>query len=309
MRRAERSSRQACGIPSLSLALAVLFAVGTVNAADLQLHHIHGLALTPGEPVTLYIATHAGLVKGTNDRDWQFVGDDRADFMGFTVHSTVPGLMVASGHPAEGSHGPNPRGIIVSRDAGRTWRPLALEGRADFHALTLSGADGDTLYGWNVGSNPGLYRVSLQNGTWSPVEARGLGEVYALSAHPTERDTVVAGTRSGLLVSRDGGRSWEPLAGALQGVQVTAVAFGSESPPMLYAYAVHEELGLVKSPDGATWIPTGVFLGRADAVSHIVVHRTGTVYLATFRSHISRSTDGGRSWAPLFQQGRPVQSR
>ncbi|MBI4608795.1 MAG: hypothetical protein HY726_07305 [Candidatus Rokubacteria bacterium] len=263
-----------------------------------------------GDARVIYIATHAGLVTGIHDKEWQYVGDDRSDFMGFTVHPTVPGLMVASGHPAEGSHSPNPRGVIVSRDGGRTWRPLVLEGVADFHALTLSPVDGDTLYGWNVGRNPGLYRVSLRNGAWKRKEARGLAEIYSLAAHPAERDTVAAGTRSGLLVSRDGGRSWDHLGNALRGVPVTAVGFHPESAKVLLAYAAHPSLGLVQSMDGGlTWTSLGMFLGREDAVSHIAFHRTpGKLYLATFGSDVYRSTDDGRRWERLIQGGRPVKS-
>ncbi len=302
------------GVPRVRLvsaALGVLLAVGTAEPAALQLHHIHGLAVDPADPAVVYIATHAGLVKGVQDREWQFVGDDRSDFMGFTGHPTVPGLMVASGHPAEDSHGPNPRGVIVSRDGGRTWRPLALEGVADFHVLTLSRTDGDTLYGWNVVRNPGLYRVSRRNGGWKRLEARGLTDVFSLAAHPTERDTLLAGTRFGLLASRDGGQSWADLGSALRGVPVTAIAFHPEKPEALMAYAVHPELGLIQSRDGGrTWASLGMFLGREDAVSHIAFHRApGRIYLATFGSDLYRSTDGGRRWEHLFERGRPVQSR
>jgi len=297
-------------LPFVSVVLGVLLVVWKAEPGGLQLHHIHGLAVDPRDAAIVYIATHAGLVKGTQDKDWQFVGDDRSDFMGFTIHPTVPGLMVASGHPAEGSYSPNPRGVIVSRDGGRTWRPLTLEGAADFHALTLSRADGDTLYGWNVGSNPGLYRVSLRNGTWKRVEARGLGEVFSLAAHPRERETVVAGTRSGLLVSRDSGQSWVPLGSTVRGVPVTAVAFNPENPQVLLAYAVRPELGLVQSVDGGlSWAALGLFLGREDAVSHVAFSRPpSTIYLATFSSDIYRS-DAAGSWQRLIQRGRPVQSR
>lgn len=296
------------GLASVLALVTALLTIEQAVPAGLQLHHIHGLAVDPGNPATVYVATHAGLVKGTQDRDWQFVGEDRSDFMGFTVHPKVQGLLVASGHPAEASPSPNPRGVIVSRDGGRTWRPLALEGTADFHALTLSRADGDTLYGWNVGRNPGLYRVSLQSGFWRRVEVRGLGEVFSLDAHPVERETVVAGTRSGLLVSRDGGQSWDQLGSALRGVPVTAVSLHPKNPRVLLAYAVRPEVGLVQSVDGGlTWASLGMFLGSADAVSHIALSRApDIIYLATFSSDVYRSADGGQQWQRLIQRGRPV---
>lgn len=288
-----------------------LVAAGPTESAGLTLHHIHGLAVDPGDPAVLYIATHAGLVKGIRGRDWQFVGDDRSDFMGFTVHPTAPGLMVASGHPAPGIPAPNPRGVIVSRDGGRAWRPLALEGVADFHALTLSPADGDTLYGWSVGRSPGLYRVSLRHGTWTRLEARGLEEVFSLQAHPQEAETVLAGTTSGLQVSRDGGRTWGALGNALKGVAITSVAFQPDNPRILLAYAARQHLGLIESRDGGlTWSPLGLFLGDEDAVSHIALPReSATTYLATFRSDLYRSSGGTGQWQRLFQRGRLVQGR
>lgn len=311
---AQAGGTRSQAVQGLVLVVALMTALLPVEQAvpaAIQLHHIHGLAVDPSDPASVYVATHAGLVKGTRDRDWQFVGADRSDFMGFTVHPKVEGLLVASGHPVEGSPSPNPRGVIVSRDGGRTWRPLNLEGIADFHALTLSRADGDTLYGWNGGRNPGLYRVSLQSGAWRRVEARGLGEVFSLGAHAVERETVVAGTQGGLLVSRDGGQSWDHLGSALRGVPVTALALDPENPQVLFAYAVRPDLGLIQSVDGGlTWSSLGWFLGREDAVSHIALSRPpGTIYLATFGSDLYRSPDGGRRWQRLIQGGRPIQSR
>lgn len=294
----------------LSVAVGFLLAVAR-SGTGLELHHIHGLATDPAEAGVIYIATHAGLVRGTAEGDWQFVGADRSDFMGFTVHPGVAGLMVASGHPAPGAPGPNPRGVILSRDGGRSWQPVTLEGIADFHALALSPADGDTLYGWNVARDPGLYRVSLRNGAWRRIEARGLSEVFSLSAHPRERETVMAGTRSGLMVSRDGGRSWEYLGSALRGVPVTATAFHPEEPQVLLAYAVHPQMGLMRSADGGrTWGSLGLFLGKDDAVSHIAVARgAGAIYAASFASSLYRWAAPDGRWAPLFQHGRPVRSR
>lgn len=305
-----RRSRNLRALGVVSMVAGVLLAAAGPGFG-LQLHHIHGLAVTPGDPAVMYIATHAGLVKGIGATDWQFVGDDRSDFMGFTLHPAHPDLMVASGHPAEGSHDANPRGVIVSRDGGRTWRPLTLQGRADFHVLALSPADGDTLYGWNVGRDAGLYRVSLRDGAWKRVGARGLGEVFSLAAHPAERETLVAGTRDGLLISRDGGQSWEHLGRSLHGIPVTAVGFSPQGPHILLAYAVHPELGLIRSGDGGrTWRPLGLFLGREDAVSHIAVHAdSGTIYLATFRSDVYRSTPGGGQWERLIARGRPARSQ
>lgn len=68
-RSAQAPRRQARGIRGLAFALAllgVLLAVEQTEPGGLQLHHIHGLAVDPGDVASIYIATHAGLVKGTH---------------------------------------------------------------------------------------------------------------------------------------------------------------------------------------------------------------------------------------------------
>jgi hypothetical protein len=141
-------------------------------------------------------------------------------------------------------------GLLVSRDGGRTWQPLALRGQVDFHAMTIS-ADGGTLYGWNVMGSPGLYRVSAKDGTWKRLDAVGLRDVLSLAGHPTEPESLLAGTRSGLLVSRDGGNTWTSATRQLDGVSVTAAAYSPKDPRRLYAYAVRQDLGFLTSSDGS----------------------------------------------------------
>lgn len=272
-----------------------------------QLHHIHGLAVDPRDPRLLYIATHEGLIRFGGEKQWELVGEDRSDFMGFTLDSKS-GVMYASGHPSSSSHRPNPMGVIVSQDGGQSWQPLTLEGAADLHAMTLS-ADGMTLYGWNVMGLPGLYRISAKDGTWTRIEATGLIGVFSLTAHPNQKATLLAGTRSGLLASRDGGKSWAPLSQTLAGVPVTAVAYHLHDPQILYAYAMREGLGFLRSADGGkTWTPTGFFLGKGDAVAVLAVSpgKGEVLYLSTFSSDLYKSMDGGRSWKPLAEQGKPV---
>ncbi|MGH7408794.1 MAG: F510_1955 family glycosylhydrolase, partial [Candidatus Methylomirabilales bacterium] len=209
---------------------------GLASAAPggvVQFHHIHGLAVDPKDPNVLFVATHGGLLRVIQDRQWEWVGEARHDYMGFTHHPREQGTVFVSGHPQGGAL-PNPMGLLVSRTGGRTWQPLALRGQVDFHAMTIS-ADGGILYGWNVMGSPGLYRVSAKDGAWTRVDAAGLRDVLSLAAHPREPESLLAGTRSGLLVSRDGGTIWTSVAPRLEGVPVTAVAYAPKDPNRLYA--------------------------------------------------------------------------
>lgn len=197
-----------------------------------QFQHIHGLAVDPKDPDVLFVATHGGLLRVMRDRQWEWIGEARHDYMGFTHHPQTQGTVFVSGHP-QGAGLPNPMGLLVSRDGGRTWQPLALRGQADFHAMTIS-ADGGTLYGWNVMGSPGLYRVSAKNGTWTRADAAGLRDVFSLAGHPKEPESLLAATRSGLLVSRDGGNTWTTATRQLEGVSVTAAAYSPKDPHRLY---------------------------------------------------------------------------
>jgi len=273
-----------------------------------ELHHIHGLAVDPHDPSIVYIATHGGLVRLVEGQHWEHVGEGRSDLMGFTIHPSERGVMFVSGHPDHSSHLPNPIGVMVSRDGGQSWQPLALAGKVDLHAMTIS-ADGQTLYGWNVAGSPGLYRISVRDSNWSLVDSKGLQDVFSLAAHPARSNTLLAGTREGLVISRDGGRTWVPMSDALSGIAVTGVAFHPKDHRVLYAYAVRPDLGVIKTEDGgARWKSIGFFVGEKDAVNVFAIspHDPNTIYASTFGSDLYRSQDAGLRWEPLAKQGRPV---
>jgi len=274
-----------------------------------HLHHVHGMAVDPKDPSVLYVATHGGLIRVKDGRRWSYVGADRSDFMGFTMPADGSGAIFVSGHPDLQSNRPNPMGVLLSRDGGRTWKPVALEGAADMHAMTFSKLE-NALYGWNVmGRNTGLYRVSPAGGKAARLEAGGLESVYSLAAHPAERGRLLAGTSHGLMGSTDGGATWAAVPGALAGILVTAVAYHPTDGARVYAYGFKDGLGFVRSTDGGkTWKATEFLLSDRDGVVVIApsLHAADTVFVATAGGDILRSDNGGTTWAPLAKAGRPV---
>jgi photosystem II stability/assembly factor-like uncharacterized protein len=274
-----------------------------------QLHHVHGMAVDPKDPRVLYVATHGGLIRLTDSKQWSYVGEDRSDYMGFTMHPEVKGVIFVSGHPDLQSNRPNPMGVLMSRDGGRTWKTVALEGAADMHAMTFSRPEA-ALYGWNVaGKAPGLYRVNVERGKSQRLEARGLQQVLALAAHPREKGRLLAGTTQGLMASAGGGTAWEAVPGALAGVPVTALAYHPGDARRVYAYGFKASLGFVRSADGGkTWKATGFLLPDRDGVVVIAPspHAPDTVFIATAGGDILRSEDAGATWTPLAKAGRPT---
>lgn len=229
------------------------------------------------------------------------------DHMGFLVHPQRAGVLLTSGHPGPRDRRPDPLGVEVSQDGGRTWHPLALSGEADFHAMAQSPSHPDVLYGWNVVGRMGLYRSRDGGRSWTYLGERGLGRVFSLTVHPQDVELVYAATAYGLLLSHDGGESWQPVPGPLARTPATALAFHPRDPRWAYAYATPADLGLLRSPDGGrTWIPLGLFLGEQDAVGLPALHpsEAKVLYLSTLSASLYRSVDGGRTRQVLVSGGR-----
>ncbi len=118
-------------------------------------------------------------------------------------------------------------GLIISERDGRSW-VKTLPGR---HVTCVIAREGVIL----AGTTDGIFRSDDLGGAW--VEAsRGLRDrrVDWLAYHPDISDLELTGTGAGIFVSRDGARSWRPLAeltgaeldwkGPLESGTVTAVA-------------------------------------------------------------------------------------
>jgi photosystem II stability/assembly factor-like uncharacterized protein len=287
---------------------AVLLLVTVVTAAPpAEVHHIHGLAFDRRDPNILYIATHTGLVRVGPDGVPAPVSVQPFDFMGFTAHPSDSALMFASGHPDIPTYQRERvgnLGLLLSRDGGRTWQSVALMGRADFHALTYSPAEGGLLFGWTVVDGPALYRISVGSWTAERVSARGLSEVLSLTASPEPTGRLLAGTRSGLLRSLDAGRSWLPLSAFRASGAVPAVAFHTTDPQRVYAFAVNAGL-LASDNAGDRWRATVQPKVDGPAVA-LAVGPGQHVAVATANADVSRSANDGREWQPVLIRGRPA---
>lgn len=277
-----------------------------------EVHHIHGLALDRTDPEVLYIATHTGLVRLRPNAAPEWVGSQRFDLMGFTADPLKADLVYASGHPDLDTYqrdGVGNLGLLVSRDGGKTWQAVALKGDADFHALTYSPREGGQLYGWSVAGQQGLHRISITTWANERLPAGGLSGVLSLSASPDPAGSLLAGTRAGLMVSRDGGVTWAPVTTVPAGVPVTVVAHHVRDPRLVYAYVARSDLGLLRSRDGgATWEPTGFIADARTPVVAVAIGPGNHVAIATTRADVLRSRDGGRTWQRLLEQGRVAAS-
>jgi hypothetical protein len=240
--------------------------------------HVHGLGINPADGA-LFIATHTGLWRVPLDSDRAARVTNRAqDTMGFTV--VGPDVFLGSGHPDVRENLPPLLGLIESRDAGKSWRPISLLGQADFHVLR---SKGDRVYGFD--SSNGRLMLSADRGrTWTQREPPGA--LLDLAVDPSQPRHFVASGERGLLSSDDQGRTWRQL-----GQEVGLLAW--PKPGGLYLV---DQAGTVSlsSDRGSTWKNVGSVGGQPAAL----MARTDTeLFVALHDGRIMRSTDGGKSWA------------
>jgi hypothetical protein len=249
--------------------------------------HIHGVAFDTRHPGELLLATHYGIYRTEGESLVRVVSEDGSDYMGFTTNPAHPNMLLASGHPASGGN----LGVLVSEDGGITWsqRSRGASDTVDFHAMTVSRADSDTMYGLY-----GAIQVSRDGGMTWQVSGPAPDRTIDLAASAVDADTLYAGTVTGLAVSADAGASWQMWGEA---VPMTMVETGSDGR----IYAFYAGLGLVTAmPDATEWRLVNGELGAHD-FRHLAVDPLDGQHLVavTQDSLVLESRDGGTSWKPF----------
>jgi len=238
--------------------------------------HVHGLGFNPGDGA-VFMATHSGLWRwepGT--RRMAPVGRLRRDIMGFTVLG--PDRFLASGHPAPGERGPPFLGLVESRDAGATWTPKSLYGRADLHIIRPAGR---RLYAVDS-ANGALLSTTDDGRSWRVRPPPG--SLLDLAVHPREPDHLLAVTDSGLQRSTDAGRTWRPL-----GDRVGVLAW--TAPHELYLVDRNGTVAI--SADGGRSFER---LGAIEGAPVAIAYDAERLFVVVEDATIWESRDDGRSW-------------
>lgn len=286
----------------LASVTALLTATGTFAQSNVTLTHVHGLVYSP-DGKQLIVPSHHGLAVYAEGR-WSTAPGPRHDYMGLAATRT---RLYSSGHPAPGSALVDPFGLIRSRDGGKTWDRLGLEGESDFHSLAAAW-NTNVVYVWNPRPNsrmpqPGLYHTPNEGLRWQHAAASGLaGKLHAIAVHPDDEKTVAAATSSGIYLSPDSGASFKPIAQE----QGLAVFFDLDGQHLWYgSYAAAPRLARVALASGER---AAVVLPRLDrdAVAHIAQNPVARseYAIATLERSIYLSRDAGQSWLQIANRGR-----
>ena len=263
-----------------------------VPVADLSKKtHIHGIAVDSRDTSRVYLATHHGFFVVDRGGTATRLSQSRDDFMGFTPDPGNPSVFYASGHPAGGGN----LGVIMSSDGGRTWRQIAegVDGPVDFHQMDVSKAEPTTIYGVY-----GNLQVSKDGGrTWGLAGPAPDG-LIGLAASAKDAGTLYAATRNGLLISRNGGKSWQAAYILRRPVSMVETAADGD----VYAFVVGT--GLIRTTEPSlNWRVVSNSFSNA-YVLHLAVDPTDkdNLYVVTHQGEVLASEDGGQTWAALDDQ-------
>lgn len=291
-------------IHAMQFLITLLVATATVHAQPaVTLMHVHGLAYS-ADGKRLMIPSHDGLAVYENGR-WAKAPGPQHDYMGF---SATAKHLYSSGHPAHGTGFVNPFGLIRSRDGGKTWDKLGLEGEIDFHLLA-TGWNTNAIYVWNPAPSsrmrkPGLHFTMNDGLAWKPAQAAGIeGEPRALAVHPDNAATVALASSKGVYLSRDSGGRFTAIGDRGEGL---AVFFDLEGNRLWYgAFDGQPRLAHVPLDGGAA---TQVRLPALpeDAVAYIAQNPAARneYAFASFGKSVYVSKDVGRNWSQIADRGK-----
>ena len=239
--------------------------------------HVHGLGTNPQDGA-LFIATHTGLFRlGPREAKATRVAGRYQDTMGFTV--VGPDRFLGSGHPDGREQAPSFLGLIRSGDAGKTWQPVSLRGKADFHVLEAART---RVYGFGSDweTRRSQFLVSDDGGrTW---EERDVPEpLISLALDPSDPDRLFASGAEALYESRDAGRSWTERDGK-------PGLLGWREDGLVVVTTAGD---VALSEDGRRWRNGGSVGGQPAAFEA----EEDALYVALHDGVIKRSVDG-RAW-------------
>jgi photosystem II stability/assembly factor-like uncharacterized protein len=164
----------------------------------------------------------------------------------------------------------------------------------DFMGFTPHPSDPSILYASGHpagGGNLGFIASEDGGRSWTQL-AEGVGgpvDFHQMDVSPADPRTLYGAYAGSLQVSRDGGRSWEVVGPAPEGLIDLAVS--SKAPSTLYAAT---QGGLLKSEDGGRSWQDAYLLRRPVSMVHVT--REGEVFAFVVGTGLIRTTEPTLSW-------------
>lgn len=262
-----------------------------------EMRGFHSVAIDPRSAETIYVGTsHLPWKTLDGGRNWQLAGSaaagmlDDSDIFSIQIEENAPNTILLSACS----------GIYRSFDASATW--------TKFKGIPTASRRTQIIYRHPTrpevifaGTTEGLWLSKFygMEESWRRVTSEHL-LINSVAIHPARPDRVLIGTEDGgVLISEDGGETWQSSNDGFINRQVGAVLADRLERGRIYAGILFdgESSGLFISADGGlTWKQALNGLGRRDVYSlHQSLSLTNTIYAGTNQG-LFRSDDQGETW-------------
>jgi photosystem II stability/assembly factor-like uncharacterized protein len=210
---------------------------------------LRDVAVDRNTPGTIYFGYSHG-IRVSRDRGatWQEIGAGlhRKYTEALRVDRRQAGVLLAGGE----------EGIFRTDDGGKNWR---LAGAAGFQVTRIEQSPHDPC-GWLASTQAGgLFRSGDCGKTFENVGRVGVDRnLYDVAYDPTDsKRMAVAGWGPGVVVSEDGGKTWQSRNVGLPRPEVVSVVFDPANSGRMYA-SVNEDALYVSNDAGKSWSKDGL---------------------------------------------------
>jgi photosystem II stability/assembly factor-like uncharacterized protein len=148
------------------------------------------------------------------------------------------------------------QGIFRSEDGGASWR---LAGAAGIQVLHMEQSPHDACYWLASTEGGGLFDSTDCGLSFESNGNLGVGRnLYDIAFDPASPNRIaVAGWGTGVAITEDRGKTWQPRNAGLPATTVWSVAFDPAQPGRIYT-SVHEDAIYVSADNGHTWSKDGL---------------------------------------------------
>jgi photosystem II stability/assembly factor-like uncharacterized protein len=192
-------------------------------------------------------------------------------------------------------------GVFRSRDSGQTWKQVSPKNHRHIKSVVSVAIDPSNSRVLYAGTTHLPWKTADGGLTWQSIHV-GMADdsdVFSIAVNSANPASLLIGACSGIYRTESAGSRWLPIPGIPNAAQRThQVVQDPVNARIFYAATVH---GLWKSVDsGRTWKQTNPYPYTVNSIA-IDSKKPQTVYLATDRSGILKSTNGGATFTAINQ--------